>query len=78
MARSGTSVRYTTRRAVSAENATYPWLRGVIPDVPDLHAGLFPHLSLDGVLEGLARLVEAGQAGPESLRPFLLHDTNLR
>ena len=37
---------------------TYPWLGGVVPDVPDLHACLLPQLALDRVFERLAGLDE--------------------
>ncbi len=52
------------------EDATYPWLRGVVADVPDLHAGLFPELALDRVFERLAGLDEAGHTGPEPCGPL--------
>ena len=47
------------RRAPGKESATYPWLRGMIPDVPNLHPCLLPQLSLDRILERFARLVKS-------------------
>jgi hypothetical protein len=44
----------------------------VISDVPDLHSSFFPHLPLDGVLEGLAWFDETCKRRVELAGEFFL------
>jgi hypothetical protein len=58
--------------SVSSYVTTYPWLSGVVPDVPDRDTGLFPDLTLDGVLKCLSRFHESSECGEEPTREFTL------
>src|SRR3546814_16368632 len=46
-----------------------PRLRGEVAAAKDVHAAFLQHLALDGLLQRLARLDEAGQGGIAVRRP---------
>jgi hypothetical protein len=63
------SVRATARNPSISEEGKWPWLRRVVFDVADLHAGFLEHLALDRIFKALARFDETGDGRISPCRP---------
>ena len=52
----------------------YPWLAGMVFDIPDFHSCFLPQLTLDGIFERLPGFHKTRKSGIDGTIPFRLVD----